>query len=73
MGLIPAGMDTEQDINSLEKIVIAGDWKERGNLNLFYEITTPVPSKAKESSVLLVMISQKVTSGQSLKFILRMT
>ncbi len=24
MGLIPAGMDTEQDINSLEKIVIAG-------------------------------------------------
>jgi hypothetical protein len=35
VGLIPAGMDTEQDINSLEKIVIARDWKERGNLNLF--------------------------------------
>jgi hypothetical protein len=28
-------MDTEQDINSLEKMVIASDWKERGNLSLF--------------------------------------
>jgi hypothetical protein len=63
-------MDTEQDINSLEKNCHCK--RSAAISTFFYEITTPVPSKAKESSALLVMTSHNVTLGQSLKFILRM-